>query len=114
MECAFRFNVYLTIIVLLQFQKNNSKNKKIPISQKWWTLSKKCIEQKRRKIKFPYRYIYLYTSMSIRSLDITISNSRTTLPTAAILDWPLQSYNHIFRETPYVAMLSRVPRTCFN
>ena len=54
LECAIRFNVSSTIIVILQFQKNKLKNSKTSIYKKRWILSKKCIEQKRRKIKFPF------------------------------------------------------------
>ena len=51
LEYAIKFNVSSTKKVLLQFQKRHSK------THKQWISSKKCIEQKIFKIKFPIRNV---------------------------------------------------------
>ena len=53
-------------------KKQTQKLKQTSISQKRWTLSKTCMEQKRCRIQFPHVYVYPCLSMLIRSLDITM------------------------------------------
>ena len=46
MECAIRFNVSSTIIVLFQFQKNIPKNKKNPYIKNGGLKKKKFVEKR--------------------------------------------------------------------
>ena len=52
---AFKFDISPAIIVLFQFQKQYPKTKKKSISRKRWFWRKKCIEEKRFKIRFYIR-----------------------------------------------------------
>ena len=94
-KCAVRFNVSLTIIVLLQFKKNKlKKRKKLNIS-KMVNFIKKCMEQKRCRIKFSFSYVLsncMYLPPILFESDLTAELAAilnlTSRPSKVKSDWP--------------------------